>query len=112
MWEFILDAVEALFDFIDSVISWIIDGLISLLEHVTNYFRGLKLKKGRDIPFIADQRKLGNIIHQAPQKNVGIFEGTYNEDTNEIENYRLVEADGMSEDVKDLLGKEKLVVLT
>ena len=111
MFDYIIDAISDLFDLIGEVISYIIDGVLSLWNHVTAYFKGLKLRKGRDIPFIANQEKLKDIIHQAPVKNVGIFEGTYNEDTDKIENYRMVEADELDPQLKNVLGKEKLVVL-
>lgn len=91
----------------------IIHGVVTLLSYVVDYFKGLKLRKGRDIPFIADETKL-NIaerIHNAPVKNVHIFEATYNEDTEEIENYRSIAADEMDSQLKDVLGNEPLVVL-
>ena len=88
-----------------------IDGVLSLTTHVVDYFKGLMLRKGKDVPFIADTHKIADLIHQAPQKNVGIFEGTYNEDTNEIENYRALEADEMDPQLKSVLENEKLVVL-
>lgn len=112
MWDFICDAIGDLFDFIGEIVSWIIDGLLSLAEHVVGYFKGLRLRKGRDIPFIANENKMRDLIHQAPQKSVGIFEGTYNEDTNEIENYRSLEADALDPQMKSVLGNEKLVVLS
>lgn len=112
MIDLICDAIDDLFSSIGGVISWIINGIMSMWEHVVGYFRGLNLRQGRDIPFVADQNKLADLIHSAPQKNVGIFEGTFNEYTNEIENYRSVEADEMDADMKRLIGREKLVVLS
>lgn len=112
MFDFIIEAISDLFDFIGEVISVIIDGILSFFDAVVGYFKGLTLRKGRDIPFIANQEKLRDIIHQAPVKDVGIFEGTYNEDTDEIENYRMVEADELDSETKKILGDEKLVVLT
>ena len=114
MLDLIFEALDSFFEFVGEIISWIIDGIISLIEHVVDYFKGLKLRKGRDIPFIADEnhQKIRQLIKQAPQKNVGIFETTYNEDTDEIENYRSIEADELGEDIKDILQNEPLVVLT
>ncbi|MCF0186230.1 MAG: hypothetical protein HUJ98_07065 [Bacteroidaceae bacterium] len=112
MFDFIIDAIESLFDAIGDLVAWVIDGILSLMDHVVDYFKGLKLRKGKDIPFIADEKKIADLIHKAPERNVGIFEATYNEDTNEIENYRALEADEMDDDLKKVLGKEKLVVLS
>lgn len=112
MFDFIFDAIEALFDSIGGIVAKVINGLLSLLDHVVSYFKGLRLRKGKDIPFIADENKIADLIHKAPEKNVGIFEATYNEDTNEIENYRAIEADEMDSQLKSVLGKEKLVVLS
>lgn len=112
MFDFIFDAIGALFDMIGDLVAWVINGIMSLKEHVVNYFKGLRLRKGRDIPFIADENKIGDLIHKAPEKNVGIFEATYNEQTDEVENYRALEADGMDPQLKGVLGNEKLVVLS
>ena len=74
MLDLIFEALDSFFEFVGEIISWIIDGIISLIEHVVDYFKGLKLRKGRDIPFIADEnhQKIRQLIKQAPQKNVGI----------------------------------------
>lgn len=100
-------------DEIINLVKWVIQSIVSLLTHVVDYFKGLKLRKGRDIPFIADETKLNiaDRIHNAPVKNVHIFEATYNEDTEEIENYRFIAADEMDSELKDVLGNEPLVVL-
>ena len=112
MFDFIFDAIGALFDMIGDLVALVIDGIMSLAEFVVDYFKGLRLRQGRDIPFIADEKKIADLIHKAPEKNVGIFEATYNEDTGEIENYRAIEADAMDSQLKSVLGDEKLVVLS
>lgn len=112
MFDFIFDAIGDLFELIGELVALVIDGILSLTQHVISYFRGLKLRKGKDIPFIADENKIKGLIHQAPEKHVGIFEATYNEDTNEIQNYRALEADEMDSDLRNILSNEKLVVLS
>lgn len=99
---------------ISAVTQLIIEGILALTKYVVDYFRGLRLRKGRDIPFIADKnhKKIRELINQAPKKKVGIFEGTYNEDTDEIENLRDLQADELGQDVKDILDNEPLVVLS
>lgn len=111
MFDYILDAIGTLFDMIGDLVAWVIDGILSFKDYIVDYFKGLLLRRGRDIPFIADEKKIADLIHKAPVKDVGIFEATYNEDTNEIENYRALEADGMDSQLKSILGNEKLVVL-
>ncbi|MGN0237396.1 MAG: hypothetical protein ACI4AK_04845 [Lepagella sp.] len=112
MFDIIYDALEALFEWVKDIARKVINGVLSFIHHVVDYFKGLRLRKGRDIPFIADKEMLADMIHQAPVKDVGIFEATFNEDTNEIENYRLLESDELDEKTEDLLEDEKLVVLT
>lgn len=112
--EFIWDGIAGIFEMVVDFISLIIDGILEFSRHVVQYFRGLKLRKGRDMPFIANEQseKFRQMIHQAPVKDAGIFQGTYNEDTNEIENCRSLEADELDEKTKQILGNEPLVVLT
>lgn len=101
-------------DFVKKLVKSVIEGAVKLVQHVVGYFQELKLRQGRDIPFIANETKLkiADKIHNAPVKNVHIFEATYNEDTEEIENYRSIAADEMDQELKNVLGKEELVVLT
>ena len=46
-----------------------------------------------------------------PQK-VGIFEGVYNEDEDEITAHQYVDADSVDQQTKDVMGNESLVVLS
>lgn len=112
MLDFIFNAIGSLFEIIGEIAAWVIEGVLSLTKYVIDYFKGLKLRKNKDIPFIADENKIADIIHKAPEKNVGIFEATYNEDTNEIENYRAIEADEMDSQLRSVFDNEKLVVLS
>lgn len=112
MFDYIFDAIGSLFEKIGDLIADFIDGILTLAEYVVDYFKGLKLRPDRDIPFIADEVQLADLIHRAPVKKVGIFEGVYNEDTNEIEHYRAIEADMMDSSLKKVLGNEPLVVLS
>ena len=112
MLDFLFEKLTDFFDFIGEIIAIIIDGVITLFDHVKCYFRGLNLRRGRDIPFIADENKIADLIHNAPVKDCGIFEATFNEDTQKIENYRLLEADALDDDIRECLGDEKLVVLS
>ena len=107
---------NALVDWICNVLNWFVEkikGLVNLAKHVVAYFRGLKLRKGRDVPFIAKSDALKDAIHNAREVHVGgIFEGTLNEDTDEIENLKEVYGDGLSKDVKDAMKSDPLIVLS
>ena len=107
---------NALVDWICNVLNWFVEkvkGLINLAKHVVAYFRGLKLRKGHDVPFIAKSDKLKEAIHNAREVHVGgIFEGTLNEDTDEIENLKEVYGDGLSKDIKDAMKSDPLIVLS
>ena len=107
---------NALVDWICNVLNWFVEkvkGLINLAKHVVAYFRGLKLRQGRDVPFIAKSDALKDAIHNAREVHVGgIFEGTLNEDTDEIENLKEVYGDGLSKDIKDAMKSDPLIVLS
>lgn len=107
---------NALVDWICNILNWFVEkvkGLINLAKHVVAYFRGLKLRKGRDVPFIAKSDALKDAIHNARKVHVGgIFEGTLNEDTDEIENLKEVYGDGLSKDIKDAMKSDPLIVLS
>lgn len=96
-----------------NLITLIIDGIISMIKHVVQYFRGLRLRQGRDVPFIANENhpEFREMIHKAPTKNVGIFEAVYNEDTDEIEKAREIQADELDDSIKSTLNHEPIVVL-
>ena len=52
------------------------------------------------------------MLKTAPKKNVGIFEGVYNEETDEITANRYLDADRLDAKTKEVLEREPLVVLS
>lgn len=52
------------------------------------------------------------MLKTAPKKDVGIFEGVYNEEEDEIVSHRYLDADSLDARTKEILGKEPLVVLS
>ena len=52
------------------------------------------------------------MLRRAPNKNVGIFKGVYNEETDEIEHSEFVEADELDSQTKNVMQNEPLVVLS
>lgn len=107
----IVAAITSAFQWLRSFISKIIAGILDFTKYVVDYFRNKHLQKGKDVPFIADAETFKDALHKAPTKNVGIFEGVYNEETNEIEHGRYLEADSKDAQTRNVLGNEKIVVL-
>ena len=62
--------------------------------------------------FIADESEFKEMLKTAPKKNVGIFEGVYNEETDEITANRYLDADRLDAKTKEVLEREPLVVLS
>lgn len=71
------------------------------LSDITSYFKMLNLKKGEDVPFVYRESPANNSLVMA----------TYKETTQKVENLKYVVADEIDVDIKNMLGKEKLVVL-
>ena len=109
---FIIDAIKAAFRFIRNLVRYIIRGILNFFSHVVQWFKDIYyLDQDRHVPFIADAQQLKDMIHSAPTKNVGIFEGVYDEVTEEIVEHRQVEADQLDDKTREVLGNEPLVVL-
>lgn len=83
------------------------------LNDIISYFKGLNLRKGKDIPFIADINKcrdmLGNISFTS---QYGFVIASYNEDMGKLENCKFLETDVVAPDLLNVMGNEKLVVLS
>ena len=70
------------------------------MEDVVTYFKSFPLVKGKDIPFIA-------------QKGQDVFLlGTYNEKMEQIEHAKFIKTEVLDEQLKSILGTEKMVVLS
>lgn len=108
MLQWLIDAVKA-------IGKWVIDliqGVINFFTHVLSWFKKQNLDQKKDTPFImkADDN-MKQMLGQAPTKKVGIFEGVYNKDTDNIEYQVLDSTQGYDKKTADILGDEKLVVL-
>ena len=72
------------------------------MADVVAYFKGLKLHKGTDVAFVAqtiqDDRKIYMLA-------------SFNEETNEIENYKLILPKSVTEDLLSAIGQDKMMVL-
>lgn len=69
---------------------------------VGSYFRGLHLRKEKDIPFIAQTTRDGRKMYLL---------ATFNEVKNEVENYKLIAPNVVADDLTSVIREEKLVVL-
>lgn len=76
--------------------------LLSLAD-VTFYFKSLKLRKGKDVPFIAQTVKENRKLYLL---------ATYDEEENEVKNYRLISPDKIDDKIAEMIGEELLVVLS
>ena len=73
------------------------------LSDVINYFKTLQLRKGIDTPFIAIAIKNGVKSYVL---------ATYNEESNEIENGRLVSPKTIDDEIIRVMGNETFVILS
>lgn len=108
IWEWLKGAAQSFWN----AIKRFVVAVVNFFSHVLNYFKGLHLQKQRHTPFLADLRKLKSEIKNAPVKNCGIFEGVYDEYTDEIIHSQVVESDSLDAKTREILGNDKMVVLT
>lgn len=111
MFDSIIAAIKAAFRYIVNLVRNVINGILNFAKEVVGWFKSLRLNPQEDTPFIADASEFKEMLKAAPKKNVGIFEGVYNEETDEITANRYLDADEVDQKTKDVLGNESLVVL-
>lgn len=107
IWEWLKGAARAFWNAIKRLVT----AIVNFFTHVVTYFKNLFLQKHRHKPFIADLSKLKAEIKDAPVKNCGIFEGVYDEVTDDIIHTQFVESDSLDAQTREILGNDKLVVL-
>lgn len=109
----ILDFIMEAWQYIKNICKKIINGILNFSRHVLGWFRSLPLNQKRDVPFIAnaDKAEFRKMIKEAPVKNVGVFQGVYNEELDEITYNEYIQADALDEKTREILGKESLVIL-
>lgn len=111
MWE----SIKSFFRRVGNAIIRIVEQVINFFTHVVSYFKRLfsegKIKQGRDTPFIIKSEKLKQMVHEAPEINAGIFQATYNEYTEEVENVRCVEGD-LDEPTRNALNQSNNGIVT
>lgn len=85
--------------------------IVNFITHVLDYFKRLFLHAERHKPFIANLSKIKAEFKDAPVKNCGIFEGVYDEVTDDIIHKLIIESDSLDTKTREILGNNKLVVL-
>ena len=108
----IVELIKQAISWIKKVFQYVINGIFNFLAHCVNWFKSLKLDKNRHVPFVANGNQFKEMLQKAPTKNVGIFEGVYDEATDEIIENRFIEADALDPKTREVLGDEDLVVLS
>lgn len=105
-------AIKAAFRWLTNIVRKVIRGILKFATEVVNWFKSLSLDKDKHTPFIADAEQFKDMLKTAPKKDVGIFEGVYDEEADEIVANRYLEADEVDQKTKEVLGNEPLVVLS
>lgn len=108
----IIELIKRSFEYIKKIIRRVINGILNFAKEVIEKFKSWGLIQGQDIPFIANKEAFKSALKSAPVKNVGLFEGVYNEVSDEITHAEYVEADSLDAKTRSVLGNEELVVLT
>lgn len=112
IWNDIIDAIRSAFRWIRDIFCQVIQGILNFAQHVLNWFKNLNLDPQEDVPFIAQGEEFKQMLRKAPRKNVGIFEGVYNEESDEITHVKYLDADSMDHKTRETLGNEPVVVLS
>ncbi|MCQ2225614.1 MAG: hypothetical protein MJZ14_07830 [Paludibacteraceae bacterium] len=98
---------------IKNVVKRIINGVLNFFSHVVSWFRSLKLNPQTDIPFVINAKdpQFREMLKNAPMKDVGLFKGVYNEQTETITHHEYIAADSCDAQTNQVIGNEALVVL-
>lgn len=108
IWEWLKGAALAFWNAIKHLVTVI----VNFFKHVVTYFKNLALQKYRHKPFIADLSSIKAEIRNAPVKDCGIFQGVYDVVTDDIIHTQVVEANSVDAKTREVLGNDKLVVLS
>lgn len=108
----IVELIKQAISWIKKVFQYVINGIFNFLAHCVNWFKSLRLDKNRHVPFVANGEQFKDMLKTAPKKNVGIFQGVFDEATEEIVANQFIEADALDPKTREVLGNEDLVVLS
>ncbi|MCQ2194858.1 MAG: hypothetical protein MJZ28_07895 [Paludibacteraceae bacterium] len=111
IWDFLKNVARSFWSSIKKIARIIISFYKEVVGHFQKLVNSGKLQQGRDTPFIAKNETLKRMIHEAPNFNAGIFEATYNENTEEVENIVVVEGQ-LDAQTEDALSRSKNGIVT
>ena len=112
MYEWLKNAFSQVLTWFKNIVRKVINGVLEFAQQVVGYFRNLNLKPQIHVPFMANLDSFKQELKNVPVKKVGIFQGVFNEQTNEFEHINQVEADSLDQKTREVLGREELVVLS
>lgn len=108
----IFDAITGFINLVRGLVKTIVTAIVNFAKEVVGYFKNLRLNQRKDMPFLANSERFKGMIKNAPRKSVGIFEGVYDEEADEITNAQYISADQIDQKTREVLGNEELVVLS
>ncbi len=112
MW--LVDIIKKLWNKVVNFFRRIINGVLNFFRDIIGWFDNLLLRRDRDIPFVVNKngKAFKELLDEAPIKQVGIFQGNYDEETDEITEGETIDADGLDDATRNLLKDEDLVILS
>jgi len=99
-------------DFNGSIDVIAIDGKLDFHNDVIDWFKKKSLQKGKHTPFIGDKNKIKDMLKQPLAKDVGLFMGIYDQQTDKITDMVVVVVDELDVKTQEVLGNEPLVILS
>ena len=105
------EAFKAFIEKVKGIVETLIARILDFKSQIVDWFKIHPLIKGRHVPFLTRKEEFKTMLKNAPTVKVGLFEGVYDEQTDEITDLRYIAADEYDEKTKQVLGNEELVVL-
>ena len=108
IFDFIVEGLRSLGNWLINIIN----RLISFVQDVLGWFKMKNLDPRRDTPFVMQcDPEMRKMLGKAPRRNIGLFKGVYDEQTDTIEGDEIETTEGFDRQTQEVLGGEKLVVL-
>lgn len=112
MW--IWDLIKRVWGRIKNFFKRIINGILNFYRDIRAWFEKLSLKLGNHIPVLAKTNSdlFKQVLHEAPVKNVGIFQCVYDQEADEITNGEYIQADSLDTRTHLLLEHEDVIIFS
>lgn len=91
IWDFLKSVARSFWNACKRIYAAVKEFFATIVNNFKQLVRNGKIQQGRDTPFIANGETLKNLVHNAPNFKAGVFAATYNEETEEVENYSIIE---------------------